>query len=156
MGLSNDAISQKRLIFIFDIAYEKCYFDHIIAILNEPARPRPAITQLDELFLYQFKRYILQIWSRFVSCFQNSSIKFSIKSLQMFQSWCVSPKDSFLSIFHTMFRISHEQLILFPRSYCFIWKNVAQPIRISIGLNFTCLLNLTVFHLIFLIIIQAA
>ena len=45
----------------FDITYgtKKIILVHIIDIPNEPARPRPAVTLFDGLFLSQFKRYKL-------------------------------------------------------------------------------------------------
>ena len=62
MGLSNNAISRKLLIFsVWSIEQKMFIFEHMIDICDEPAGHGPAVTLFDALFLSQFERYSFEI-----------------------------------------------------------------------------------------------
>ena len=64
---------------------KKNIFDHIIDICDLHARPGPAETLFDGLFLSQFRRYELEILKQFEYQVLNCRIKFWIESVVWFR-----------------------------------------------------------------------
>ena len=102
-----------KTIDIFDMAYRIFFlFNHMIDTLDEPARPGPAVTPFDALFLRQFKRYKLEnfdaMWISVLNCCINFWTRFFfVWNLSVCR---VAGVSSFL---HTFLPVTQEQLYIF-------------------------------------------